>query len=189
MNKNIKIKMKINLFNKIYNNKFNYNNPNNPKIKQSSKFNIFIITILLLFYEIKSINLNENRYLNKNTKNYIDDNKEKAKNSFIDQDNSNYFLIKNFRLLNVIYHPFDNEINSIYGTGNVLKDNVYKDYCHILCKTRCCSGNDIQKLKCLTITQCEHLLNRIKGFTLYIIFISYICFSIITSIIIFLIFY
>jgi hypothetical protein len=183
--------MKINSLNKINKNEYIYYISNNIKKIISSKFNIFLIFAILVS-NINCYYLNNAIYFNKNGKEYIEKNEKKNnknKNPIINIDNFKYFFLRNSRLLNVIYHPFDNEVNSIYGTGNALKDVVYKDYCHIICNTRCCSGNDIQKLKCLTVLQCEILLNRIKVFTLYIIFVCYIGFSIITSIIIFFVYF
>lgn len=92
------------------------------------------------------------------------------------------------RILNIYYNKFDNETNSIYGTGNILEDVVYKVNCVIKCNSNCCIG-DLNRLKCLTIKQCNKKADKIKSFVFKIILISYFALACLTSFIIFIVCY
>jgi hypothetical protein len=90
----------------------------------------------------------------------------------------------------------NNEFNSIYGTGNRLKDVVYKTAClstcnslHIDVQNSCCSGNDINKLECKSEQFCKLLKKYIDDYLFSIIISSYSAFIIITMITMFIIFY
>lgn len=108
-----------------------------------------------------------------------------------------------------------NEMNTIYGTGNKLKDVVYKATCDIICSSQnqinsqnhnshtqgpyhgnnhidpnrnCCSG-DLENLKCMSEQYCNYLKSFLQGYLIGIILSTYISLIFITMLIIFIIFY
>lgn len=90
----------------------------------------------------------------------------------------------------------NNEFNSVYGTGNRLKDVIYKTACLSTCislnidvKNSCCSGNDINKLECKSEQYCKLLKKYIEDYLFSIIISSYSALIIITMITMFIIFY
>jgi hypothetical protein len=115
--------------------------------------------------------------------------------------------------------PFQNEtfieINSIYGTGNRLKDISYKLACNSLCieidrknleknsenfvdnknytitydNSQCCTGKDLNKLQCMEKRYCEKLIGYIDGYFVIIVFSTYITLLCITMVIMFIIVY
>lgn len=99
------------------------------------------------------------------------------------------FIYNKKRSLNIFYKPFDNEINSVYGTGNVLKDVVYKVNCMIKCKSHCCSGENFTNIKCLLQSQCLKKVEKVKKFILKVVFACYSTLAILTSIIVFIIYF
>lgn len=96
---------------------------------------------------------------------------------------------KQKRNLNIFYNTFDNEFYSIYGTGNILKDVVYKVNCVIKCKSKCCSGEYFSNMICLSESQCDRKIQKVKKFILKIAFISYLSLAVFTSLIIFLVYF
>jgi hypothetical protein len=89
-----------------------------------------------------------------------------------------------------------NELNSIYGTGNKLKDVIYRTSCLSTCNSTniylgklCCSGNDINQLECKPQKYCKLLKNHIEDYLFLTIISTYIAVLVITMIIMFIIFY
>lgn len=85
--------------------------------------------------------------------------------------------------------------NSIYGTGNKLKDLLYKNACTTICKEvngggklSCCVGG-IQDIKCMDEQFCQILIDLVNRFLIMIIFSTYFSLMLLTMIIIFIIFY
>lgn len=95
-------------------------------------------------------------------------------------------------LSEIIYTPFDHylnpSINSIYGTGNKLKDVTYRTYCVLLCghetydDDNCCTGNTISTMTCMSQKECKKLQDYFQYYILKIAFSSYFIMVMITGI-------
>jgi hypothetical protein len=119
---------------------------------------------------------------------------------------SSFFIINLF-CLDIEYTPFKSENvpnNTIFGTGNRLKDLVYKLACEIKCfpnhiKTSyanennikfCCQWiDDLKSINCAEKEQCEYLDNLIKNYLITLVFSIYFSLMIITMSCIFFIFF
>lgn len=154
------------LFKKTTSNKLNpvhkNNNNNNNKNDSQNKINFEIINSF-----IKKI-------FNKTHKNSHNNINEKQKQT---------------RNLSINYKTFDNEINSVYGTGNILKDVVYKVNCVLKCKSNCCSGEFFSNIICLSESQCNKKIQKVKKFILKTVFISYASLAAFTSLVIFFVYF
>lgn len=104
------------------------------------------------------------------------------------------------------YNPFDSysnpKINSVYGTGNQLKDISYRAYCAIICNSivkentssssqqqkilytddHCCEGNNVNNISCLSFTQCNRLKSKFQLYVFKITILSYLVISIVSAI-------
>lgn len=97
----------------------------------------------------------------------------------------------------IFYEPFDSHynptINSVYGTGNQLKDISYRGYCAIICNDdstqnrreysddHCCEGNSVNDIICLSRSQCESLKSKFQMYVFKITLLSYSIIAIVSS--------
>jgi len=98
-------------------------------------------------------------------------------------------IINKIRNLSIEYNTFDNEVNSVYGTGNVMKDVVYKVNCFIKCKSKCCSGEYFSNIKCLQNELCNKKIKKVRKYILNIILTVYFSLAAFTGIILFIIYF
>ena len=99
-------------------------------------------------------------------------------------------IIKN-SLQGIIYTPFDSynnpTINSVYGTGDQLKDITYRSYCAVLCNSEhysddnCCVGNTISTMQCQSKAECKKLQDYFQYYIIKIALSSYFILVLITA--------
>jgi hypothetical protein len=82
------------------------------------------------------------------------------------------------------YGTFNDEINSIYGTGDTGLDKEYRGACRQICEN-CCRGSDISALECLSPEQCRELNRRLDKHLAKLIIGLYFGLLLVTSIVIF----
>ena len=86
------------------------------------------------------------------------------------------------------YHTFNNEINSIYGTGDTKYDIEYRVECDRKCN-KCCDGQIKEKIRCLEEDECDKIENKLYRHIYKILLGVYFMVLVITTIIVFLVFY
>jgi hypothetical protein len=104
-----------------------------------------------------------------------------------------------------VFHPGNNDnndinlnkMNSVFGTGNKLKDIALNSACISICRNSsdtytkgiCCTGENLVSIKCMDRDYCKKLYKDINSYLTFLIITVYFSTAIVTMLIMFLIFF